>query len=459
LKGIWGRTPFARARVRRWGVAGTAAVLVLFGVQVAGAAPSLAATGKTVGSGSAPVYSGPGSTNSALGSVAVGTTVSFHCFVAGQRVSGPYGTEDLWDALDGGGYIPDALVYTGSNSAVVPACPSAQFGAGTFPVTWTGGSGVQPRSGPADSDGADGGVIADGTLVAVACETSGDTLTDSAGFTSSLWDQLSSGAYVPNVFLDTQVNGATPGVPRCAAPPPASSPAGSSPGAGGAGGTGGTGGSPGSGGSPGGTSGAGGTSLRARASDPCVPAYGLGAQSTHSIFLGKETDYSRTASLYQVCEGFPFSEGVGYSNAMKCGALAALVSLAGVPGADEQMDGLCNATDVVDAYNSGDWLGAAAGKGCEMYFDVFSVGLGILAAGAAAETGPAAPLIGVAAYRALSATLRVVCGAVFDGGAQTFGYDLETHHEVQVAADIADKGKCLQSRTVLGAVFWSAVSC
>jgi hypothetical protein len=65
----------------------------------------------------------------------------------------------------------------------------------------------------------------------------------------------------------------------------------------------------------------------------------------------------------------------------------------------------------------------------------------------------------VAAYRALSATLRVVCGAVFDGGARTFGYDLETHHEVQVAADIANKGKCLQSRTVLGAVFWSAVSC
>jgi hypothetical protein len=74
-----------------------------------------------------------------------------------------------------------------------------------------------------------------------------------------------------------------------------------------------------------------------------------------------------------------------------------------------------------------------------MYFDVFSVGLGILAAGAA-ETGPAAPVIGVAAYRALSATLRVVCGAVFDGRARTFGYDLETHHEVQVAADIAGGG-------------------
>jgi hypothetical protein len=181
--------------------------------------------------------------------------------------------------------------------------------------------------------------------------------------------------------------------------------------------------------------------MPAHASDPCVPAYGLGAQSTHSIFLGAQTDFSRTASLYQVCEGFPFSEGIPYSVSMKCAALAALISLGGDPEANEQAENLCDATDVVDAYNSGNWLGAAAGKGCELYSDVFSEGLGILAAGAAAESGPVAVTIGVAAYRALDATLHVVCGAIFDGGAQEFGYNLETHHEVQVAADIANKGK------------------
>ena len=441
-----------RVKVRRWGVAGAVAML-LFGLQVAGAAPSLAATGKTVGSGNVPVYSGPGSANSKTGFVPVGTTVSFHCFVAGQRVSGPYGTEDLWDALDSGGYVPDALIYTGSNSAVVPACPSAQFGTGTYPVAWTGGGGMQPRSGPSTGAGADGGIIADGTLVTVVCETSGDTLTDSAGFTSSRWDQLSSGAYVPNVYLDTQVNGATPGVSGCSTSAASSAPPASS--GGGNSGSGGSGG----GGSPGGTSSSAATSLRAHASDPCVPAWGLGAQSTHSIFLGTQTDFSRTASLYQVCEGFPFSEGVAYSTPMKCAALAALVSLGGDHEANEQMEALCNATDVVEAYESGNWLGAAAGKACELFSDVFSEGLGILAAGALAETGPVAAALGVAAYRALDATLRVVCGAIFKGGARTFGYNLETHHEVQVAADISNKGKCLQSRTVLGAVFWSAVSC
>jgi uncharacterized protein YraI len=108
------KTTFDRAKARRWGTAGMVAML-LFGLQVAGAAPSSAATGKTVGSGNVPVYGGPGSANSPVGSVPVGTTISFHCFVAGQRVSGPYGTEDLWDALDSGGFAPDALIYTGSN--------------------------------------------------------------------------------------------------------------------------------------------------------------------------------------------------------------------------------------------------------------------------------------------------------------------------------------------------------
>ena len=118
MRRVTRRLALDRAKVRRWEVAGAVAML-LFGLQVAGAASSLAATGKTVGSGSVPVYSGPESAHSKTGSV-------------------PVGTEDLWDALDSGGYAPDALIYTGSNSAVVPACPSAQFSTGTYPVAWTG---------------------------------------------------------------------------------------------------------------------------------------------------------------------------------------------------------------------------------------------------------------------------------------------------------------------------------
>ena len=449
-----------RVRLRRWGAVGAAATLVLLGLQVAAAAPSFAATGHTIGSGSVSVYSGPGSSNSATGSLPVGAAVSFHCFIAGQRVTGPYGTEDLWDALDSGGYVPDALIYTGSNSAVVPACPSAQFGTGTYPVAWTGGGGAQPMSGPSTGSTADGGPIADGTLVTVACETTGTTLTDSAGFTSNLWEELGSGGYIPNVYLDTQVNGSTPGVPACSAASSLPSSGGGEPG-----GNTGPGGSPSAGGpgsSGGGSSGSGSSGtplLRPHASDPCVAAWGLGAETTHSSFLGSTTDFSRTASLYQVCEGFPFSNGQGYSTTMKCVAVAALIALGGNLEANERMDDLCEASDVVNALQSNNWLGVAGGYGCLQYSDIFAEGLGILAAGALSESGPVAVTLGVYAYRAINATLKVVCGAIFDGGAQTWGYNNETSHEQQVAFQVSNDGKCLQEDTVLGATFWWAVSC
>lgn len=444
-----------RTRIGRWGAAGTAAVLLLLGLQVIDAAPSLAATGHTIGSSSVPVYSGPGSGNSGDGSIPVGTTVSFSCFVTGQDVSGPYGTEDLWDALDSGGYVPDALIYTGSNSAVVPACASAQFGTGTYPIAWTGG-GAQPMSGPSTGSGADGGVVADGTLVSLACETTGDTVTDSAGFTSNLWDQLSSGGYVPNVDLDTQVNGATPGVPACSAPAAAPAPAPVSTPSSAPAPTGGTGTSSGPGGSGGGSTA---PALAAHASDPCIHAWGSGAETTHSYFMGSQTDFSRTASLYQLCEGFPFSNGQGYSTTMKCVAMAALIALGGDPEANEQMDDLCEASDVVDALQTNNWLGVAGGWGCEQFSEVFSTGLGILAAGALSKSGPVAVTVGVYTYRAINATLHFVCGAIFDGGAQTWGYNNEVSHEQQIAAQVSNDGMCLREREVFGDVFWSAAAC
>jgi len=137
-----------RTRLRRWGVTGAAVGLLLLALQAVTAVPALAATGKTIGSGSVPVDSGPGS----------------------------------------------------GNSAVVPACPSAQFGTGTYPVAWTDGGGVQPMSAPSASSSADGGVIGDGTLVTVACETTGDTVTDSAGFTSNIREQSGGPASVSAEF-------------------------------------------------------------------------------------------------------------------------------------------------------------------------------------------------------------------------------------------------------------------
>lgn len=199
---------------RRSLLATAAAISLLAAGFTISAAPSARAS-TWVTTTTVTVRSGPGDSNTALSTLAAGTAVDFYCFVAGEKVTGSYGTEDIWDALDGGGYVPDALVYTGSNTPVVSACPSAQFGTGTYPVAWTGGSGVQARTGTSTGDGGVGGILPDGQLATVTCETSGETLTDSAGYTSSLWDELQGGGYVPNAYLDTEVNGPTPGLPAC----------------------------------------------------------------------------------------------------------------------------------------------------------------------------------------------------------------------------------------------------
>ncbi len=57
----------------------------------------------------------------AVGSVADGATVRITCQRRGTRVSGTYGTSDIWDFI-GGGYVADAYVSTGSDGLVAPLC-------------------------------------------------------------------------------------------------------------------------------------------------------------------------------------------------------------------------------------------------------------------------------------------------------------------------------------------------
>jgi hypothetical protein len=48
--------------------------------------------------------------------------VSFGCYETGTTVAGPYGSENIWDRLNSGGFVSDAWIYTGNNNAVVPQC-------------------------------------------------------------------------------------------------------------------------------------------------------------------------------------------------------------------------------------------------------------------------------------------------------------------------------------------------
>lgn len=68
------------------------------------------------------VRSGPGTGFRAIGTRANGARVTIRCHKRGTRVTGTYGTSNLWDRLAGGGYISDAYVYTGSDGRVAPWC-------------------------------------------------------------------------------------------------------------------------------------------------------------------------------------------------------------------------------------------------------------------------------------------------------------------------------------------------
>jgi len=68
------------------------------------------------------IRSGPGTSYKAIGSVADGARVSIRCQQTGTRVTGTFGTSNLWDKI-GTGYVSDAYVYTGKDGRVAPDCP------------------------------------------------------------------------------------------------------------------------------------------------------------------------------------------------------------------------------------------------------------------------------------------------------------------------------------------------
>ncbi len=65
-----------------------------------------------------------------LRTVPSGAAVSLECYVNGQSVTGPFGPSVIWYAMTGGGWVTDALLETGSNSAIAPVCGPVQPSSG-----------------------------------------------------------------------------------------------------------------------------------------------------------------------------------------------------------------------------------------------------------------------------------------------------------------------------------------
>lgn len=70
------------------------------------------------------VRKGPSTDTPVVRQLARGARIEIHCQRRGQRVSGPYGTSDIWDNIAPGQYVSDAYVRTGSDGPVAPPCVS-----------------------------------------------------------------------------------------------------------------------------------------------------------------------------------------------------------------------------------------------------------------------------------------------------------------------------------------------
>lgn len=192
--------------------------------------------------------------------------------------------------------------------------------------------------------------------------------------------------------------------------------------------------------------------------DPCIESYKGGKRHSKGKFGGKETVFDRTESLYQVCAGFGAPEGLDLTPEMKCALIAAGATFIGPP-AVSRANLACDTVAIANALQTGDWLGAAAGKACGYFSDVFAAGVAIVAAGATSPTGPGAGAVGLVTYRALSGGLKLACGGLLDGGAAAFGAKLEADHQTNIALDVIREGKCISHREQFNLISWRAVAC
>lgn len=135
-----------------------------------------------------------------------GASVWIVCYVAGQSITGPYGTTAIWDLSDDGYYYADAWIFTGSNSAVVPRCAQRPTTVDKHAM-----SGLSGHTGPSDRFNA-GPTHSRGTTITLMCYVSGQDVTGPYG-TTNMWDLAADGYYYTDAWIYTGSNSAV--IPRC----------------------------------------------------------------------------------------------------------------------------------------------------------------------------------------------------------------------------------------------------
>lgn len=68
------------------------------------------------------VRTGPGTQYALVKQLPLGAKVPIFCQSPGTRVTGTYGTTNIWDNIDNGQFVSDAYVKTGSDGYIRPRC-------------------------------------------------------------------------------------------------------------------------------------------------------------------------------------------------------------------------------------------------------------------------------------------------------------------------------------------------
>jgi hypothetical protein len=143
----------------------------------------------------------------------------------------------------------------------------------------------------------------------------------------------------------------------------------------------------------------------------------------------------------------------------KCAVIAAAARFGGKASLANLSENICDGLELYEMINTRDVAKGALGLTCVYLGEVFATGVGTAAAGASSASGPGAVAVGIKTWRALSAFTKVSCALVFSGAAKEFGQLLEAKHQLHIARDIVNAGRCLRMRRVFGLLSWSAAEC
>jgi hypothetical protein len=112
-----------------------------------------------------------------------------------------------------GGIGACAIFFMASPTSPASAAPD---GPHQYPIAFTGEyGGVYPRENADLTSEKIGEVLAEGNIVSIACEYDGQEVSNSLGTSSQVWEKLDNGTSIPNAFVNTGVNGYTPGIDKC----------------------------------------------------------------------------------------------------------------------------------------------------------------------------------------------------------------------------------------------------